>query len=88
MAEKANGNSASKAAVILIFVVFGGYLLLQFSRVVIYYDDYGYLSLSYAYVMEEAAGTDYNLSQLLEYMGHHYFYGNGRLLCTFLYLLL
>ena len=88
MAEKANGNSALKAAVILIFVVFGGYLLLQFSRVFIYYDDYGYLSLSYAYVMEEVAGTDYNLSQLLEYMGHHYFYSNGRLLCTFLYLLL
>lgn len=88
MAEKACGNRAAKAAVILIFAAFGGYLLLQFSKVFIYYDDYGYLSLSYGYVMEEVAGTDYNLSQLLEYMGHHYYYSSGRLRCIFLYLLL
>ena len=83
-----NKKKSVGIGVILVFALFYGYLLLQFSKVFIYYDDFGYLSLSYGYNVQEVVGSDYNLSQALRYIGHHYFDSNGRLLCMFLYLLL
>ncbi len=82
-----NGNGVG-ISVGLVFLMFYIYLLMQFSKVFIYYDDYGYLSLSYGYNVLELTGSDYNLFQALEYIGHHYFDSNGRLLSMLLYLLL
>ena len=83
-----NIKKSANIGVALIFALFYGYLLLQFSKVFVYYDDFGYLSLSYGYNVKEVVGSDYSLSQAVRYIGHHYYDTNGRLLCMFLYLLL
>lgn len=61
--------------------VFAGmllFLLLQFSHVMVYFDDYGYYSLSYG--METAAGGHtYTFSQLWSFLKAHYFDVNGRI---------
>lgn len=62
-----NGNGVG-ISVGLVFLMFYIYLLMQFSKVFIYYDDYGYLSLSYGYNVLELTGSDYNLFQALEYI--------------------
>ena len=48
------------SGIILVFIVFYLFLLAQFSKVFIYYDDYGYLSLSYAYDSTEIYGDNYD----------------------------
>lgn len=73
------------AAVFLLFYV---YLLMQFSKVFIYYDDFGYLSLSYGGILPDVNGSDFTLSQLFQFMGQHYSHASGRLACLFLYVLL
>lgn len=73
------------AAVFLLFYV---YLLMQFRKVFIYYDDFGYLSLSYGGILPDVNGSDFTLSQLFHFMGQHYSHASGRLACLFLYVLL
>lgn len=73
-----------KYVYLAVFAVFYAFLLMQFSKVFIYYDDYGYLSLSYGTNID-AAGSEYSLSQLLAFMKGHYVNSNGRLLYMFLY---
>lgn len=72
----------------LVFAVFAAWMLLQYSRVFIYFDDFGYLSLSYGYNVADVAGHSYGPEQMLEFMAAHYSEANGRLLYTGLYLFL
>ena len=73
-----------KYAYLAVFAVFYVFLLMQFGNVFIYYDDYGYLSLSYGTHIH-VAGSEYSFSELLAFMKGHYFNSNGRLLYMFLY---
>ncbi|MBS6517290.1 MAG: hypothetical protein KH353_03715 [Clostridium sp.] len=73
-----------KYAYLAVFAAFYVFLLMQFGNVFIYYDDYGYLSLSYGTNID-VAGAEYSLSELLAFMRGHYFNSNGRLLYMFLY---
>lgn len=70
---------------VLVFLAFYVFLVMQFSKVFIYYDDYGYLSLSYGNTIPDVVGSQYQLSQLLTFMGKHYIYSNGRLFYLFLF---
>lgn len=74
-----------KIGVGLVFLAFYVFLVMQFGKVFVYYDDFGYLSLSYGNTVPEVVGSDYNLAQLLTFMGKHYFYSNGRLFYLFLF---
>lgn len=73
-----------KYAYLAVFAAFYVFLLMQFGNVFIYYDDYGYLSLSYGTNIH-VAGSEYSFSELLAFMRGHYFNSNGRLLYMFLY---
>ena len=76
------------AFVVFIFGIFYVYLLQQFSKVFVYYDDYGYLSLSYGNIVENVNGPSYTFKQLLQFLKGNYWVANGRLLCVFGYLLI
>ena len=76
------------SGIILVFIVFYLFLLAQFSKVFIYYDDYGYLSLSYAYDSTEIYGDNYDFLQLIDFFKNHYYNANGRLLFMMLFLVL
>ena len=71
------------AFVVFIFGIFYVYLLQQFSKVFVYYDDYGYLSLSYGNIVENVNGPSYTFKQLLQFLKGNYWVANGRLLCVF-----
>lgn len=73
-----------KIGTALVFLAFYVFLVMQFSKVFVYYDDFGYLSLSYGNTVPDVIGSKYTLSQLLTFMGKHYFYSNGRLFYLFL----
>ena len=73
-----------KYAYLAVFAAFYVFLLMHFGNVFIYYDDYGYLSLSYGTNID-VAGAEYSLSELLAFMRGHYFNSNGRLLYTVSY---
>ena len=68
-----------KIGIGLVFLAFYVFLIMQFGKVFVYYDDFGYLSLSYGNTVPDVIGSNYTLSQLLSFMGKHYFYSNGRL---------
>ena len=70
--------------------MFFAFLLIQYSKVFIYYDDFGYLSLSYGngVMMPDVHGSEFNLKQLAEFMRQHYLYVNGRILYAALFPLL
>lgn len=66
---------------VLCWAVFGAmfvFLLMQFSKVMVYFDDYGYYSLSYG-VTNPHMGHTYTFSQLFLFLKEHYFTANGRL---------
>ena len=74
-----------KIGIGLVFLAFYVFLIMQFGKVFVYYDDFGYLSLSYGNTVPDVIGSNYTLSQLLTFMGKHYFYSNGRLFYLFLF---
>lgn len=74
-----------KIGTALVFLAFYVFLVMQFGKVFVYYDDFGYLSLSYGNTVPDVIGSEYTLSQLLTFMGKHYFYSNGRLFYLFLF---
>ena len=74
--------------VIPVFFLLACYLLYQYSHVFLYYDDFGYCSLSYGWQVPDLPGHDYTLGQMFSYLAHHYRETNGRLLYTGLFLLL
>lgn len=73
--------------VTIVFLIFYVYLIMQFSKVFIYYDDYGYLSLSYGNIVSGVEGDKYNIKQLIQFLIGNYKEANGRLFPVFVYLL-
>lgn len=69
----------------IVLAGFLAFLFLQFSHVWIYFDDYGYLSLSYGQDLPGVEGANYTLRQLFSYLKLHYYLANGRLLYTGLF---
>lgn len=67
--------------VISLFGLFFLFLIIQHHFVGLYHDDYGYLSLSYA--VEGYASVHYGLSEILGYLGAHYFDWGGRVVGFF-----
>ena len=74
--------------VLPVFFLLACYLLYQYSHVFLYYDDFGYFSLSYGYRVPDLSGHHYTFAQMFSYLGHHYTETNGRLLYTGLFLFL
>ena len=68
-----------------IFAVMCVYLLLQFHYVKVYFDDYGYYSLSYG-VNSVKSGHNFNFTELISYLKIHYFDVNGRIPGYFVWL--
>lgn len=64
------------------FLLFGIYLLLQHSYVDMYFDDYGYASLTYGWT-GNTEGTSFGISTLFHYLIWHYMNHGGRILAFF-----
>ena len=73
------GNKWEKLTIAAIFAVTAVCLLAQFSQVMIYYDDYGYYSLSYG-VEPFHSGPKFTFAELFRFLKEHYVGANGRLL--------
>jgi len=73
-----NQSGNKKIICTAIFSVMFLFLLMQFRNVMVYFDDYGYYSLSYG-VDQYKGGHDYTIRELLDYLKIHYFEVNGRL---------
>lgn len=71
---------------IVLWMSFFVYLLLQYQLVYLYYDDFGYCSLSYGYDAG-IIGTDSNIYAMLKYLFHSYSLVNGRILTNFFLIL-
>lgn len=74
--------------VITIFSIFAIFLLVQHQFLYLHHDDYGYASLSYAYNVKDAQGTNYTFSQILEFLKGHYEVWGGRILFFFVEIVL
>ena len=69
----------SKALILFIeFIMF----FLQMRNVFYYFDDYGYLALTY-HGLYHPAGGDYGLRDVCSFLGNHYLYWGGRILYFF-----
>lgn len=62
-----------------IFFLTGIFLIMQFSQVMIYFDDYGYYSLNYG-VLSSHRGSEYTFVELFRFLKAHYILVNGRVL--------
>lgn len=62
----------------LIFAAMFLFLQMQFHQVMVYFDDYGYYSLSYG-VEPTSGGHVFSFAELISYLKVHYFQVNGRL---------
>lgn len=71
----------------LTFGIMFAYLLMQFRNVMVYFDDYGYYSLSYG-MSDPHGSTHFSLGGLFEFLYMHYKRLNGRLLYFFIWLLI
>ena len=71
-----------------IMVLFFMFLLLQYRNVFMYFDDYGYVTLSYAVQVPGIEGTNYSLAQLFEFLKLHYNGWGGRVFAYFLEIIL
>lgn len=76
----------NKFTLLLFFVIFI-LLGLQHSVISMYFDDYGNASLSYSYWVQNVNGTNYNISQLLEWAEHIYNGWGGRILYAILFII-
>lgn len=59
------------------------FLFLQYQNVFLYYDDYGYMSMTYGYDLKNSGASNV-LYNIVDYMWHSYFYVNGRIFTNFL----
>jgi hypothetical protein len=75
--------SKNPKIVCLVFLTFFICLMLQHWQVFYYFDDFGYASLSYRYTEPNASAMNYNLSQIFDYLGHHYQIWGGRVVSFF-----
>lgn len=80
-------NKREKLAIAVIFAVTAACLLAQFSQVMIYYDDYGYYSLSYG-IAPFQSGHEFTFAELFHFLKEHYVAANGRLLYFGLWLII
>ena len=55
--------------VAIVFTLFFAFLLLQYSNVFLYHDDYGHASLSYGFTEPGVNGTEFTIGQLFHYLG-------------------
>lgn len=78
--NKIKNLSCQHVGIIMLFVLWGIYLVMQHRLVGLYYDDYGNASLSYGYDSSEVDGTNYSLIDLLRWAGYTYFNWGGRIL--------
>ncbi len=67
-------------ATVLVFALFGAFLLKQYSYVYLSHDDYGYATLSYVYWEEGIWGQNFTTEQLVHYLTQHYNRWGGRVL--------
>lgn len=76
----------NKFVISLFFIIF---ILLAFQHSVIsmYFDDYGNASLSYSYWVSNVDGTNYTISQLLEWAGHIYNNWGGRIFYAIVFII-
>lgn len=73
--------------IILIFFIIFLLLGLQHSVISMYFDDYGNASLSYSYWVQNVEGTNYTISQLLEWAQKIYNNWGGRILYAILFII-
>lgn len=66
--------------IIFIFLLFLIFLIYQHQGMFLYYDDYGYASLSYVYNVEHAKGLNYNFGDIMQFAKGHYDWWGGRML--------
>ena len=69
-----------------IWAAFFCFLILQYRKVFLYYDDYGYMSMSYGWTPADWVFGN-RLLFIFRYMYHSYFQVNGRLYTNFLLIL-
>ncbi|MBA4688375.1 MAG: hypothetical protein H2184_14575 [Candidatus Galacturonibacter soehngenii] len=62
------------------FIIFFILIIFQYLNVFIYFDDYGFASLSYSNSIEGVNGLNYNLSQLLKFLYLYYMDWGGRVI--------
>lgn len=72
---------------ILVFTIIFILLAFQHSVIGMYFDDYGNASLSYSYIVDGVKGTNYNISQLLEWAIHIYNGWGGRILYAIVFII-
>lgn len=70
--------------IVMLFLLFFVFIMLQHSIIFLYHDDYGYASLSYAYWEQGVNGQQFSFSQLINYLKQHYLIWGGRVLYFFL----
>lgn len=75
-------RSIKNKAVWLLFAAYLVGLIALHKQVFLYFDDYGYASLSYGYNVG-TSGLHYGLVDVLKYLGWHYFNWGGRILYFF-----
>ena len=78
--KKVLGKTAVILACVLIFTLFLGFLMKQYSFAHLTHDDYGYATLSYVYWEEGMWGQDFSMEQLVHYLTQHYNRWGGRVL--------
>ena len=66
--------------IIFLFLLFLIFLIYQHQGMFMYYDDYGYASLSYVYNVEHVKGTNYNFNDIMQFAKGHYDWWGGRML--------
>lgn len=65
-----------------IFVLFLFMQFIQIKNVFLYFDDFGYASLSYAGLMPHKGPAD-SIGEILEFLFRHYMHWGGRVVCYF-----
>jgi len=73
-------NRIMPPANMMIWGIFGIFLIYSMSFVFIYFDDFGYGSLSYFYTQPDVHGTNYTFSQLISYLQQIYLEWSGRVI--------
>ncbi len=74
--------------VLILFVIFGVLVLFQHLSMGMYFDDFGYASLSYANPNFDMQDQQYHVQDILEYLGFHYNHWGGRVLFFFIQIIL
>ncbi len=75
-------NKMSQRIIWFIFAVYFLFLYKLHRQVFLYFDDYGYASLSYGFSVG-TSGLQYGIGDIIEYLTWHYLNWGGRVLCFF-----